>query len=214
MTIHNDLVSKVTAFLDVVTYKTNPTNPVPIVESVDVVTGRIEEAVGNLDKMTGYSKKEKHASVVSAVVNRHMNKFLQGRVNESCEDCVYVGKSNTGVEYHIYKKSPNDYVVSFIRVNGGKAELATYPTFNGALFMLQSQVPSLTEIENHMSPVIGVDKTDTQPTDYASYDDLHESYDKAVSYVLSQINVSSIDQLNEATVNEVLSIASDIAPYL
>lgn len=274
----SNLMDKTKHFLDIATYQENPQKAENVQLTESEALSRIGASKEFLTRAFGGGSKATTVELNENVVS-YMNRFKQGKnLNEEESPVVYSGKANTGVVYTITKKSESDFVVSFKRPNGGTAELATYPTYNGAMFMLQSQVPSLIA-DSQFDTTVGVSKSEAEPETYASIDSLHESCDSdcpikvgdtvetikmgkqrgkvekvvpqggnlvkvyhrhengklyasdisnlkrideaaeqalnnAVEHILEQINVQSIEQLTEETRQEVLSIASEIAPYI
>lgn len=214
------LLSKTKQFLDVATYQENPEKAEPERLTEEEIHSRIESSNEFLTRAFGPPKK-KQTVEINESYSSYLNRFKQGKVlAEDFSEVVYSGKANTGVQYTITKKSDSDFVVSFKRPNGGSADLATYPTLNGALYMLQSQVPSLIADAQH-DTTIGASKDSVAPIDFASFDQngvnkVEESAElnNAVAHILEQINVESLDMLNEDTRQEILSIASEIAPYI
>lgn len=210
---HQKLVDSAKKFLDVSTYREVPTQAKPFVEPRAIVESRIDDAISHLDKMSGYSILESENGEIPSDVNSELSKFSQGKTKDCCGEVVYTGTANTGVKYSITQKSATDFVVSFIRPNGGKADIATYPTAQGALYMLQAQVPNIIPEKDDITVTPIVDST---PIDVHSFDSMHEETQltKAIGMVLGQIGISSLESLNEDTQKEIISIATDIAPHI
>lgn len=267
-----ELIEQTTRFLDVATYQKNPEDAQPIVESEEVINARISEAINSLDHMFGYTPTTELPSQVNTTLDKELNKFSQGKTVGHNGTVLYSGKANTGVTYYIEQRSPSDFTICFRRPKGANVDMETYSTFQAALYMLQSQVPSIIEIHNTESGTIGVTKDSVQPTDYASFDSLRESaisvgdtvqtikqgqqtgvvekietkngvtkvYHRhengklyvsppsnlkvinkvdesvanAIKYILEQMRVDSMTQLDESVREEVLSIATDLAPHM
>ena len=174
---HNKLIEKTKSFLDVATYQENPLAAKPIVESQIIVESRIDDAISHLDKMFGYHLHESDVTEIDSSINKELDKYAQGSITKNCceGEVLYVGSAKTGIKYTISQKAHDDFVVSFERPNGGKATLASYSTAQGALYMLQSQVPSLESIKDDISHSFGVDKDSVNPIETHSFDDLHEN---------------------------------------
>ena len=174
---HKKLIEKTRNFLDVATYQENPLEAKPIIESPIIIESRIDNAVSHLDRMFGFNLHESTTKDVNSKVNKEIVKYSQGRLTENCceGEVVYTGSAKTGVKYTISKKAHDDFLVSFERPNGGKAELASYSTAQGALYMLQSQVPSLEAIKDDISHSFGVEQDSVNPIETHSFDDLHEN---------------------------------------
>jgi len=212
--MHDKLLESAKKFLDVATHRELPPEGKPFVESPTIIESRIDSATSHLDRMFGYSLTESKKQDLPANIDRELSKFSQGRiVEECCDEILYIGKSNTGVTYKITKKSFNDFLVSFERPNGGKADLATYPTAQGALYMLQSQVPNIVAEKDDITitPIVHAD-----PIDVHSFDDLHEGtpLNKAINMILENIGIESIESLDEEKQKELISIATDLAPHI
>ena len=210
---HQKLVDSTKKFLDVSSYREAPAPIKPFIEPRAIVEARIDGAISHLDKMFGYSIMESEHTEISANVNKELSKFSQGNVKDCCGEVVYVGTANNGIKYSIIQKSANDFIVSFVRPNGGKADLATYPTAQGALYMLQAQVPSIIPEKDDITVTPIVDST---PIDVHSFDSMQEETQltKAIDMVLEQIGVSSLETLEEETQKEIISIATDLAPHI
>ena len=210
---HQKLVDSAKKFIDVSSYREAPTPAKPFVEPRALIESRIDGAVSHLDKMFGYSLVESDVGEISSDVNKELSKFYQGSTSSASGEVVYRGTSNTGVKYFITQKSATDFVVSFERPNGGKADLATYTTAQGALYMLQAQVPNITaEVDDiTVTPI-----ADSTPIEVSSFDSMHEEtqISKAINMVLGNIGVASLDSLNEDTQKEIISIATDLAPHI
>lgn len=211
--MHDKLLESAKKFLNVATHTELPPEAKPFVESPSIVESRIDSAASHLDRMFGYSLHESKKQELPSKVDKELNKFSQGRITEECCEVLYVGKSKTGITYKITKKSFDDFQVSFERPNGGKADLASYPTAQGALYMLQAQVPNLVAEKDDITitPIVHADHIDVH-----SFDDLHEdtTLNKAINMILENIGVESIDSLDEEKQKELISIATDLAPHI
>lgn len=212
--MHDKLLESAKKFLNLATHKELPLEAKPFVESPIIIESRIDSATSHLDRMFGHSLHEPKKQEIPTNVDKELSKFSQGRINEECcGEVLYVGKSKTGVTYKISKKSFDDFQVSFERPNGGKADLASYPTAQGALYMLQAQVPNIVPEKDDITitPIVHAD-----PIDVHSFDDLHEDtpLNKAINMILENIGVESLESLDEEKQKELISIATDLAPHI
>lgn len=211
---HNKLVENTKRFLNIASHKELQVEKTPKAEPKIVVENRLDQAVSCIDRMMGYSIIEsKSEPIASEKIDKELKKFGQGRIVEDTGEVIYIGKANTGVVYTITQKSHDDFLVSFERPNGGKADLATYSTAQGALYMLQAQVPSIVATKDDITiiPIVH-----SEPIETHSFDDLHEEtqLNKAINLILGEIGVSSLESLNEETKKEIISIATDLAQHI
>lgn len=147
------LTEETLKFLDLATHKKHHEKPVVLVESDEVVHSRIDDASSAINKIFG-------------------NPYhVAPEVDQSI---CYTGKCNQGNTYNIHRVNDDEWVVKFTKPSGKRGEFPPYPTFNGALYMLQAQVPSLVSIRNDMEPVKSEEPQ--TPVDYVALDSLkHDS---------------------------------------
>lgn len=185
-----NLLEQTKQFLDVATYQENPHGAIPAVMSQSEAEQRITESSEFLSRAFGTHTKNTTTKVVHSNAEKYLNRYSQGKqieLHESCsgsEECKF--KIGDTVET-IKGGQQRGKVVDVVKKNGNVKVLHKHE--NGNTYS-------------------------SYPSNLIAINEAEESLNKAISHILEQINVESINQLNEDTRAELLSVASDIAPYI
>jgi len=170
---HQQLVEQTKAFLS----KKLHVNPAEFHEDDEVIKARIEESAALMSGMPSWIPNGDIPAIpMIAQVKSELNKFAQGKSAESPSVTLYKGKSNNNGIFYI-DQDKNGYTIKKEGAKGAKVTVSSFTTFDSALYMLQSQVPSIIALENKRQLFQDVSKEDVTPVDVISFDSLKESCD-------------------------------------
>lgn len=179
---HTKIVEESAKFLDIATYKTNPTEAIVHKFPESLVESMISGAVDTLDKMT-------HTDVYTPEV---VDKY---------EGSMFVGKGKDGTEYHIVKTGDKDFEVKFLKPNA-RGQIATYPTYQGAVQMLKAQVPNLIVLKDDLQkPEVQPEKpsgTMTFEEMYGHKETLEESAAMSAHYAVHLAHAKAYQKLTKS----------------
>jgi hypothetical protein len=208
---HQKLVEETLKFLNVSTYRQSPDTPVELVESVDVVDKRMTDVINHLGSMFGsHSKSVDTPQPINESYVKALDRYKQVPLNESKQ--IQIGDTvqtiMQGQQLGTVEKieTKNGITKVYHRHESGNL----YASSPSNLKIVKSINESM-----HKSPdKIKSAQTHKVNENFSSDDICDSKLDDTVNFILEQINVQSLSQLDESMQAEVLSIASDLAPHL
>lgn len=195
------LVDQAADFLNVATYRKSPAPVAPVVESKEVVAQRLHEASENLNRMFGFNPNATKTAVIDQAVNKHLNRFKQDCLTEGA-----VNESYGDVKYALGSTTPEQQTEKSKLLAAHAAKIAA----------LKTKMEAATDNDTYhkLKDAHDLEAAMMANTQAFMKGKVNESVENAVMHMLEQMNIPDFCALNESMQAEIISIATDVAPYL